>query len=134
MARPTIEFYGDSEIIKKLEEAGANVEEEIIKALRKSAEKPSEEMLSFIRKHKRSGRTERSWDETITQKGNVIEAKIGFSVRKGGLAAIFHNVGTPRKTPPASWFVDNAIEQNIDEIIAAQNEAIRKAFADLITK
>ena len=127
-----LEFFGEADLLKKIEEAGGNVEESIISAIRKSAEKPSNEMLSFIRKHKRSGRTENSWTETIKNKDGVITAEIGFSIRKGGLPAIFWNVGTPRKAPPATWFVDNAIESNIDNIINEQNEALRKAFADLI--
>lgn len=131
MAKGKIEFYGDAEILRKLEEVGANVEEAITTAIRKSAEKPADEMLSYIRKHRRSGRTENSWTESIKSKDGVITAEIGFSVRKGGLAAIFHNVGTPRKAPPASWFIDNAIERNLDAIIEAQNTAIRKLFQEV---
>lgn len=126
-----IGFYGSSEILKKLEEAGANVEEEIIKAIRKSAVKPSNEMLGFIRQHKRSGRTEDSFVEEIKSKDGVITAEFGFSVRKGGLPALFHNLGTPRKAPPASWFIDNAVESNIDEIIAEQNKALLESFRGL---
>lgn len=131
MSKAKIEFFGSAELLKKIEEAGGKVEDEIIKAIRKSSEKPSEEMLSYIRKHKRTGRTEESWTETIKEKDGVISAEIGFSVRKGGLPAIFHNVGTVRKTPPASWFVDNAIENNIDAIIEEQNKALQEAFKDL---
>lgn len=132
MAKGKIEFYGDSEILKKLEEAGQNVEEAITTAIRKSAEKPADEMLSYIRKHRRSGRTENSWTESIKSKDGVITAEIGFSVRKGGLASIFWNYGTPRKAPSAHWFVDNAIDKNIDEIIEAQNVALRNAFKGLL--
>ena len=127
-----IEFFGAAELLKQIEKAGGNVEQEIISAIRKSAEKPSNEMLSFIRQHRRSGRTENSWQEEIKSKDDVITAEIGFSVRKGGLPAIFHNVGTPRKAPAASYFVDKAVESNIDEIIKAQNEALRKAFENLV--
>jgi hypothetical protein len=128
-----IEFYGDEELLKKLEKAGANVEQEIIKAIQFSARKPSEEMLSFMRKHKRRKvGTLESWTETIKNKKGVINAEFGFSVRKGGLASIFWNYGTPRKAPSAHWFVDNAIDKNIDEIIEAQNVALRNAFKGLL--
>lgn len=126
-----IEFYGSSEILKQLEQVGANVEEEIIKAIRKSAVKPSNEMLSYIRRHRRSGRTENSFTEEIKSKDGVISAEFGFSVRKGGLPALFHNLGTPRKAPPASWFIDNAVENSIDEIIAEQNKALMESFREL---
>jgi hypothetical protein len=132
--RTKIGFQGDVELLKKLEEAGANVEQEIIKAIQQSVRKPSEEMLSFMRKHKRrqAGGTLDSWEETITSKKGIINAEFGFSVRKGGLASIFWNYGTPRNAPSAHWFVSNAIEQNIDEIIEAQNIALRKAFKELV--
>ena len=126
-----IEFYGSSEIIKQLESAGADVEKEIINAIRKSAVKPSNEMLGFIRQHKRSGRTEDSFTEEIKSKDGIITAEFGFSVRKGGLAAIFHEYGTPRKAPPASYFISNAIDNNIDEIIAEQNKALLNSFKSL---
>lgn len=129
----SIGFQGDVELLKKLEQAGANVEQEIIKAIQNSARKPSEEMLSFMRKHKRRKvGTVDSWEETIKNKKGVINAEFGFSVRKGGLASIFWNYGTPRKAPSAHWFIDNAIEQNIDSIIEAQNVALRKAFKELM--
>lgn len=127
-----IEFYGSSEIIKQLESAGADVEKEIINAIRKSAVKPSNEMLGFIRKHRRSGRTEDSFNEEIKSKNGVIEASFGFSIRKGGLPAVFFEYGTPRSAPAASWFISNAIDNNIDEIIAEQNKALLKSFKELI--
>ena len=126
-----IEFFGSTELLKKLEEAGGNVEEAITTAIRKSAVKPSNEMLGFIRGHKRSGRTEDSFTEEIKSKDGVITAEFGFSVRKGGLAAIFWNVGTIRQAPKAHWFIDNAVENNIDEIIKAQNDALMRSFKDL---
>lgn len=131
MSKASVEFYGSSEIIKQLESAGADVEKEIINAIRKSAVKPSNEMLGFIRQHKRSGRTEDSFTEEVKSKDGVIEASFGFSVRKGGLASIFFEVGTPRKAPPASYFISNAIDNNIDEIIAEQNKALMKSFREL---
>lgn len=133
MKKANIGFYGDVELLKRLEEAGQNVEQLIINAIQTSARKPSEEMQSFMRKHKRRKvGTLESWEETIKNKKGVINAEFGFSVRKGGLASIFWNYGTPRNAPSAHWFVDNAIEKNIDEIIEAQNVALRKAFKEVL--
>jgi len=126
-----IEFFGSAELLKKLEEAGGNVEEAIITAIRKSAVKPSNEMLGFIRQHKHSGRTEDSFTEEIKSKDGVIEASFGFSVRKGGLAAIFHEYGTPRRAPAASFFISNAIDNSIDSIIEEQNKALMESFKNL---
>jgi hypothetical protein len=133
MKKANIGFYGDVELLKRLEEAGQNVEQLIINAIQQSARKPSKEMQSFMRKHKRRKvGTLESWEETIKNKKGVINAEFGFSVRKGGLASIFWNYGTPRNAPAAHWFVDNAIEKNIDEIIEAQNVALRKAFKEVL--
>ena len=129
--KTNIEFFGDTELIKKLEEAGANVEQEIIAAIRKSAKKPSDEMQSFIRGHKRTGKTEDSFVEEVKSKNGVIEASFGFSVRKGGLPAIFFETGTPRKAPPAYFFISDAVDNNIDEIIKTQNEALMNSFRQL---
>ena len=126
-----IEFFGSAEILKKLEEAGADIEKEIVSAIRKSAVKPSNEMLGFIRQHRRSGRTEDSFTEEIKSKDGVITAEFGFSVRKGGLAAIFHECGTPRRAPAASFFISNAVDNSIDEIIAEQNKALLESFKNL---
>lgn len=126
-----IEFYGDAELLKKLENAGKNIEEEIVNAIRKSAVKPSNEMLSYIRRHRRSGRTENSFIEEVKSKDGVVTAEFGFSVRKGGLAAIFHECGTPRKAPPASYFVSNAVDNNLDSIIEEQNKALMESFKNL---
>lgn len=133
MKKANIGFYGDVELLKRLEEAGQNVEQLIINAIQQSARKPSEEMQSFMRKHKRRKvGTLESWEETIKNKKGVINAEFGFSVRKGGLASIFWNYGTPRNAPAAHWFVDNAVEKNIDSIIEAQNVALRKAFKEVL--
>ena len=129
--RAKIEFYGSSEIIKQLEAAGADIEKEIVSAIRKSAVKPSNEMLGFIRRHKRSGRTEDSFTEEIKSKDGVIEASFGFSVRKGGIASIFFETGTPRQAPPAYFFISNAVDNSIDEIIKEQNAVLMKSFKEL---
>lgn len=132
MEKSKIGFYGDVELIKQLERAGANVEDLIVQSLRKSVRKPTDEMQSFMRTHKRTGRTLNSWSEKTTVKNSVINFEAGFSVRKGGLPAIFWNLGTPRKAPPATWFIDNAIEKNIDEIISVQEQTLRNAFKGLM--
>lgn len=129
--KQTVEFFGDTELIKKLEEAGANVEQEIIAAIRKSAKKPSDEMQSFIRGHKRTGKTEDAWTEEVKSKNGIITAEFGFSIRRGGLPALFFETGTPRQAPPAYFFISNAVDDHIDEITKTQNEALMKSFKSL---
>lgn len=123
-----VEFYGSTEIIKKLEKAGANVEKEIINALQKSIQKPKEEMINFMQtkpEHK-TGRTVSSWVEEIKEENGQIIMEAGFSTRKGGIASIFWNLGTPYRSP--TFFVDEAVENNLDEIKRIQEEVLLKAF------
>ena len=128
-SKAKIDFYGSSELLKRLEAAGANVEKCIVDALQKSVEKPKEEMLQYIKQHKLTGQTEESFTTEIKHEGNKIYLKVGFDIKKGGIAAIFLNYGTPKIAP--SFFIDNAIDHNIDEIKRAQLQTLNEAFEGL---
>lgn len=126
-----VEFFGSAEILKNLEKAGANIEKVVIEAIQKGNEKPKQDMLSFIRQHKRTGVTENSWVEEIDQdKDGVIYSRIGFSAKKGGFPAIFLNLGGLHTQP--YYFIDKAVEDNIDEIARIQQEALEKAFKEFM--
>lgn len=133
MAR--IDYYGTDEIIQKLDKLGANIGEELAKALKQSAVKPKNEMLSYIREHRDTGATEDSFTETIVNdeaKGKIY-LDIGFNLSKKagspGLPALFLNYGTPYIEP--SFFIENAIENNRDEIQRTQQEALEKVAREL---
>lgn len=128
-SKSRIEFFGTSELLKKIERAGGNVEQACMDALKVSVQKPKEEMLQYIRQHHLSGQTEESFVEEIKTENGKIYCEVGFSIREGGLAALFLNLGTPRIKP--SFFIDNAVDHNIDEIKKAQLEALNKAFREL---
>ena len=125
-----IEYYGTDEIIQKLDRLGANVGEELAKALIQSAQKPKSEMLAYIRQHRDTGATENSFIETIkndTAKGKIyLDIGFNLSSKDGspGLPALFLNYGTPFIEP--SFFIDNAIENNRDEIKRVQQETLEK--------
>lgn len=132
-----IEFFGTSELLKKIEKAGGNVEKACTDALRASVQAPKEEMLDFIRTlpfetkhgHHPTGQTEDSFVEEIRNEKGKIYCEVGFSIRKGGIAALFLNLGTPKITP--SFFIENAIDHNIDKIKADQLKALNEAFREL---
>ena len=121
-----IQFAGDSALLKKLEAIGANVEEVCLEAIRESAQKPKAEMLGYIRQHKLTGRTEDSFVEEYSAANGIVTANIGFNASKGGLPAIFLNVGTPTIRP--SFFIDRAVEDHLDEIRRTQLEYINRLF------
>lgn len=124
--RKSVEFYGEADILRKLENAGKNIELALTISIRKSLEKPKKEQIDFMIRHKRTGRTANSYTEKIESKNGLISVKYGFSVRNGGLPSIFWNYGTPRNAPPATHFIDNSIDKNIDEIIKTQRETLRQ--------
>lgn len=127
-----VEFFGTSELLQKLEKAGANVEEEIMNALKKSVQKPKNEMIEFMRTQpkRKTGKTISSMVEEIKEENGKVFCEVGFSVRKGGIASIFWNLGTPYKRP--TYFIDKAVENNIDEIKRSQLEALKKSLGGLL--
>ena len=86
-------------------------------------------MLQYIRQHHLTGQTEDSFVEEIKNETGKIYCEVGFSIRKGGIAALFLNLGTPKIRP--SFFIENAIEHNIDKIKADQLKALNDAFREL---
>lgn len=124
-----IEFFGTSELLKKIEKAGGNVEKACTDALKASVQAPKQEMLEYIRQHHLTGQTEDSFVEEIKNENGKIYCEVGFSIRRGGIAALFLNLGTPKIRP--SFFIDDAIDHNIDKIKADQLKALNDAFREL---
>lgn len=124
-----IEFFGTSELLKKIEQAGKNVEKACEDALRASVQTPKQEMLEYIQQHHLTGQTEDSFVEEIKNENGKIYCEVGFSIRKGGIAALFLNLGTPKIKP--SFFIENAVDYNIDKIKADQLKALNEAFREL---
>lgn len=62
-----------------------------------------------IEKHRRTGRTENSLDETpqVTIEGNKLSIDVGFHISQGGLPSIFLMYGTPKMPPDTALY--NAI-------------------------
>lgn len=132
--KANMEFFGDIELVKKLESLQANVPQVIAEAMNRSAKIPADEMLSFIKKHKYSGVTESSFEMTEPQikktaKGTQVVMELGFKVSKGGIGAIFLNLGGMHNPP--YFFIKNAVDNNVDKIAKAQNDAIRNAIKEL---
>lgn len=127
-----IDYYGTDEVIQKLDRAGIDVVKVLADVLKQSAEKPKKEMLNFIRQHRQTGETEDSFIEQIKTDEDTgkIYYSIGFNLdgKKPGLPALFLNYGTPTQEP--YYFIDNAIDENIDGIKKTQEEALEKIMRD----
>lgn len=134
MPKKSIQFYGDTSVIKLLDKLGADVPKALTKALKDSIEIPADEMKYFVSRagHYETGLTEESFEveePVYDSKTGTITAKIGFSVKKGGLASIFLNFGGMYNQP--YFFIDKAVDDNVDAIKKAQIEALKSIIKEL---
>ena len=126
-----LDFYGASDILKKIEAAGGNVEQAISKAVARSMEAPKRDMQAFISSHHLTGMTEDAFGETPFEwKNGVLNYAVGYDMKKGGIAALFLDVGTPTMSP--SFFINRAVERNIDEIRDTQQKVLKEIFRGLV--
>lgn len=127
----SIDFYGTSELLNKIEDAGGNLEDIIGGAVHESVQPAKNDMVSFMSKHRFTGLTESSIDETpLNWKNGQLKYRVGYNMKKGGIAALFLDVGTPKQKP--YFFVHHAVETNIDRIKKAQEDALKEAFRELL--
>lgn len=128
----SIEFYGTEELLRKLVDAGANLEDAMYDALVKSSVPIKDDLLEFIRRHRLTGVTEKSFEDLheLNRAGGYMLFKIGYNIKKGGLPALFLDVGTPKIKP--SFFVYHAFENNVSKVKRAQEEALQEAFKELL--
>ena len=131
-----INFYGFDEIAENLTKSKELLATAVEEAMKKSIEAPKADMLNFMEQHtkteqhKKTGHTIESWTESIKNENNIVRVDIGFLATPAnkyqGLPAIFLNHGGLRNDP--YYFIDNAVNNNIDKIKEAQITAIREVF------
>ena len=127
----TMDFYGTSELLKKIEAAGGNVEKAISRAVARSMEAPKQDMQAFVSKHHLTGATERSFDETpLTWENGVLKYAVGYNMKNGGIAALFLDVGTPSMRP--YFFINQTVQKHSDNIVKVQHETLKGIFRGLM--
>ena len=126
-----LEMYGVSDLLKKIENAGGNVENAVKKAVDESLKIVGADMQKFMAGHKLTGDTMESYEQTPAQvgKGGLIEAEVGYNAKKGGLPAIFLDVGTPKMKP--YFFRYYAVENNRKRIEDIQQQALNDILKEL---
>ena len=94
-------FSGYEEIIQDIERIGGNVPKAIEKAVKKSGEETIKEYLKVMDKHRYAGITEESivTDLKVENDGKKITLQTGFDIKKGGVASIWLDRGTPSQKP-----------------------------------
>ncbi|MCQ2059793.1 MAG: hypothetical protein MJY71_08220 [Bacteroidaceae bacterium] len=136
-------FYGTPDLLKKIEKANGNVKKAVETAVLKSIEPATQDMKEFIRTHRETGVTEDAFDDgQVKWNGDSVNIKSGFDIEKGGLPALFLDIGTPSHsgrngtgmitgiTP--TFFVYYAVENNMDKIMKIQQQTLEDILKGLI--
>ncbi len=124
MAR--MRFYGDDELVRKIEDAGMDAVEACAAALADSLDLVSARLLGAwiaLPKENSTGDTAKSMRTKIEIDGDIVKARAGFSARDGGIAAAFWNVGTDYIR--ATHFIDEVAEESVDEVAKAQLDVLK---------
>ena len=125
-----VEMYGVSDLLKKIEAAGGNVDSAVQQAVDNSLEQVGMKMQLFMMGHKQSGDTYASYEQIKSiMKGNSVEAMVGYNTKNGGLPAIFLDVGTPKQKP--YFFRYYAVENSRKQIEQIQQETLNEILRGL---
>ena len=83
-----------------------------------------------IERHRRTGRTENSLENTpeVTIEGNKLSIGVGFHISQGGLPSIFLMYGTPKQAPDTQLY--NAVfgAETKKEIAKIQRNYVKQAM------
>lgn len=125
-----IEMYGVSEMLKSIERAGGKVDAAVQKAVDASLKIVGDDMQAFMRGHILTGDTVESFEQTAAKSdGNKVTGNAGYNVKKGGLPAIFLDVGTPKQKP--YFFRYYAVENNRKRIEEIQRATLNEILEGL---
>lgn len=126
-----IELYGFSELLNQIEKAGGNVDNAVKKCVDNSLEQVGMKMQLFMLGHRQTGETYSSFEQVKANvKNGKVEAIVGYDIKKGGLPAIFLDVGAPNVKP--TFFRYYAIENSSKELQEIQKATLEEILGGLI--
>lgn len=121
------ELKGLDEYLKKIQDAGGNIEEAVKKALPESAKPIYEDIKSWAEKHKLSGATFEGLNMTnVIQEGNKFYVEVGIdsNIRYEAWHAVFVEYGTP--TQAADPGIRTAFSDNKSRVKKIQREVLKR--------
>ena len=125
-----IEMHGVSDLLKSIEAAGGKVDAAVQKAVDASLKIVGDDMQAFMRGHIDTGDTMESFEQIAAKSdGNKVTGNAGYNVKKGGLPAIFLDVGTPKQRP--YFYRYYAVENNRKKIAEVQRAALNEILEGL---
>ena len=124
-----LEITGVSELLKKIEKAKGDAVPAVAEMAKKSLEIIGENANQFMQGHKLTGDTLESYDMHARIDGDTVKGVVGYDVKKGGLPAIFLDVGTP--TQKGYFWKYYAVENTRKQVEQIQQETLKKILEDL---
>ena len=136
MARMKLEVQGLDDIMKRLNNANADVKQAVNRALTETHRIVTEKADTAIQQHRLTGMTERSLrrNAVIEWQGNTAEVKVGFDIAHGGLASVFLMYGTPRVKKVQALYNAFFGKSTQQEYIRAQEEILYDAIREAESK
>lgn len=123
-------MYGVSDLLKSIEAAGGKVDEAVKRAVDESLKIVGDDMQTFMSGHRATGETLESFEVVPSKSdGNIVTGNAGYNVKKGGLPAIFLDVGTPKRKP--YFFRYYAVENNRQRIEEIQRATLEEILGGL---
>lgn len=126
-----IELYGISELLQKIEKAGGKADVAVKKCVEASLEQVGMKMQLFMMEHRRTNDTYNSFELLPVKLNNAgkVSGSVGYDPDKGGLPAIFLDVGTPNQQP--KFFRYYAINNSRQELEQIQQATLREILEAL---
>lgn len=126
-----IEMYGVSDLLNKLEKAGGNVDQAVKKCVENSLQQVGMKMQLFMMEHRDTGETMDSYTmQPVKIKDGKVTSLVGYEIKKGGLPAIFLDVGTP--TRKGYFFRYYAVENSRPQLEQIQRATLEEILGDLM--
>ena len=122
-----LEVRGLEEYLKRIEQAGKNIDEAVAKAIAASTEPVQKDIDAWVNKHRETGAVQAGVIPLeVERDGNVISAELGITGDNESWHAVFVEYGSP-KNRPADPGIRLAFENNAAKVKKIQRDVLREA-------